>query len=85
TLQWAVSIVPITDYPPHFFIRPALKSDWKQIPGRTKPIIRILFRTVIVVDETVFAGVKYDGPDANFLSVIKNNWSKTLKQFPGKF
>jgi hypothetical protein len=40
---------------------------------------------VIVVDETVFVGVKYDGPDANFLSVIKNNWSSTLKQFPGKF
>jgi hypothetical protein len=29
---------------------------------------------VIVVDETVFVGAKYDGPDANFLSVIKNNW-----------
>ncbi|KAA6378797.1 MAG: hypothetical protein EZS28_025677, partial [Streblomastix strix] len=35
--------------------------------------------------ETVFVGVKYDGPDANFLSVIKDNWSSALKQFPGKF
>ncbi|KAA6382747.1 MAG: hypothetical protein EZS28_021728 [Streblomastix strix] len=73
TLQWAVSIVSITDNSPRFFIRLDLKSDWNQIPVSTKPIIRNSFRAVIVIDGTVFAGVKYDGHDANFLSVIKNN------------
>ncbi|KAA6361685.1 MAG: hypothetical protein EZS28_042788, partial [Streblomastix strix] len=85
TFQWAVSVVPITDNSPRFFTRPSPKQDQKQIPGSTKPIVRISFQAVIVVDETVFVGVKYDGPDANFLSVIKDNWSSALKQFPGKF
>ncbi|KAA6385023.1 MAG: hypothetical protein EZS28_019448, partial [Streblomastix strix] len=85
TFQWAVSVVPITDNSPHFFTRPAPQSDVKQVPGSTKPIVRISFRAVIVVDETVFVGVKYDGPDANFLSVIKDNWSFALKQIPSKF
>ncbi|KAA6375272.1 MAG: hypothetical protein EZS28_029202, partial [Streblomastix strix] len=85
SFQWAVSVVPISDNSPRFFTRPAPKSDQKQVTGSTNPIVRISIRAVIVVDETVFVGVKYDGPDANFLSVIKNNWSSTLKQFPGKF
>ncbi|KAA6374561.1 MAG: hypothetical protein EZS28_029911, partial [Streblomastix strix] len=85
SFQWAVSVVPITDNSPRFFTRPAPKQDQKLIPGSTKPIVRISFRALIVVDETVFVGVKYDGPDANFLSVIKDNWSSALKQFPGKF
>ncbi|KAA6365493.1 MAG: hypothetical protein EZS28_038980, partial [Streblomastix strix] len=39
----------------------------------------------IAVDETVFVGVKYDGPDSIFLSAIKDNWLSALKQFPKKF
>ncbi|KAA6373612.1 MAG: hypothetical protein EZS28_030861, partial [Streblomastix strix] len=46
-------------------------SDQKQVTGQTKPIARISFRAVIVVDETVFVGVKYDGSDANFISEEK--------------
>ncbi|KAA6354150.1 MAG: hypothetical protein EZS28_050323, partial [Streblomastix strix] len=85
TFQWAVSVVPITDNSPRFFTRPASQTDEQQDSWTTKPIVRISFRAVIVVDETVFVGAKYDGPDANFLSVIKNNWQSALKQFPGKF
>ncbi|KAA6318908.1 MAG: hypothetical protein EZS28_054885, partial [Streblomastix strix] len=85
TFQWAVSVVPITDNSPRFFTRPSLKQDQKHIPGQNKPIVRISFRALIVADETVFVGVKYDGPDANILSVIKDNWSSALKQFPRKF
>ncbi|KAA6382674.1 MAG: hypothetical protein EZS28_021800, partial [Streblomastix strix] len=85
SFQWAVSVVPITDNSPRFFTRPAQKQDSKHSTGSTKPIVRISFRAVIVVDETVFVGVKYDGPDSNFLSVIKDNWSSALKQFPGEF
>ncbi|KAA6400614.1 MAG: hypothetical protein EZS28_003855 [Streblomastix strix] len=85
TFQWAVSVVPITDNSPRFFTRPSPKQDQKHIPGQNKPIVRISFRALIVADETVFVGVKYDGPDANILSVIKDNWSSALKQFPRKF
>ncbi|KAA6368048.1 MAG: hypothetical protein EZS28_036424 [Streblomastix strix] len=85
TFQWAVSVVPITDNSPRFFTRPQPQPGQKYISGSNKPIVRISFRAVIVVDETVFVGVKYDGPDANFLSVIKDNWSVSLKQFPKKF
>ncbi|KAA6394833.1 MAG: hypothetical protein EZS28_009638, partial [Streblomastix strix] len=85
TFQWAVSVVPTTDNSPRFFTRPSPKQNQKHVPGSTIPIVRISFRALIVVDETVFVGVKYDGPDANFLKVIKNNWSVSLKQFPGKF
>ncbi|KAA6394491.1 MAG: hypothetical protein EZS28_009981, partial [Streblomastix strix] len=85
TFQWAVSVVPITDNSPHFFTRPTPKQSGKQFSSTTKPLVRISFRAVIVVDETVFVGVKYDGPDAKILSVMKNNWAATLKQFPVKF
>ncbi|KAA6386876.1 MAG: hypothetical protein EZS28_017597 [Streblomastix strix] len=85
TFQWAVSVVPITDNSPRFFTRPAPKQDQKTIPGQNKPIVRISFRAVIVVDETVFVGVKYDGPDAKYLSIIKAKWFSALKQFPIKF
>ncbi|KAA6355089.1 MAG: hypothetical protein EZS28_049384, partial [Streblomastix strix] len=85
TFQWAVSVVPITDNSPRFFTRPSPQNNEQQDNGLFKPIIRISFRAVIVVDETVFVGVKYDGPDANFLSAIKDNWSVSLKQFPKKF
>ncbi|KAA6368516.1 MAG: hypothetical protein EZS28_035958 [Streblomastix strix] len=85
TFQWAVSVVPIADNSPIFFTRPSPKVGQKSSIGANKPIVRISFRAVIVVDESVFVGVKYDGPDANFLSVIKNNWSVALKQFPRKF
>ncbi|KAA6393267.1 MAG: hypothetical protein EZS28_011206 [Streblomastix strix] len=85
TFQWAVSVVPISDNSPRFFTRPAQKLKGKQVPGANKPIVKISFRALIVVDETVFVGVKYDGPDANFLQVIKDNWSISLEQFPKKF
>ncbi|KAA6362187.1 MAG: hypothetical protein EZS28_042286, partial [Streblomastix strix] len=85
TFQWAVSVVPITDNSPRFFTRPSPKYDDQQDSGIYKPIIRISFRAVIAVDETVFVGVKYDGPDSIFLSAIKDNWLSALKQFPKKF
>ncbi|KAA6380396.1 MAG: hypothetical protein EZS28_024078, partial [Streblomastix strix] len=85
TFQWAVSVVPITDNSPRFFTRPTPILGSEYTSGATKPIIRISFRALIVVDETVFVGVKYDGPDANFLQVIKDNWSVTLQHFPKKF
>ncbi|KAA6373173.1 MAG: hypothetical protein EZS28_031300, partial [Streblomastix strix] len=85
TFQWAVSVAPITDNSPHFFTRPTPQTGQKQNNGATKPIVRISFRAIVVVDETVFVGVKYDGPEASFLSVIKNNSSVALRSLPGKF
>ncbi|KAA6401482.1 MAG: hypothetical protein EZS28_002985 [Streblomastix strix] len=85
TFEWAVSVVPITDNSPRFFTRPSQKQLEVNISRANKAIVRISFRAVIVVDETVFVGVKYDGPDANFLSVMKDNWCVGLKQFSEKF
>ncbi|KAA6386466.1 MAG: hypothetical protein EZS28_018009 [Streblomastix strix] len=53
TFLWAVSVVPITDNSPRFFSCTAPKSDKIQVQRSTKPIVRVSFRALIVVDEAV--------------------------------
>ncbi|KAA6391523.1 MAG: hypothetical protein EZS28_012949 [Streblomastix strix] len=42
------------------------------------PIVRVSFRAICVVDETVFVGFCYDGPDVSFMYNISEKMNETL-------
>ncbi|KAA6379929.1 MAG: hypothetical protein EZS28_024544, partial [Streblomastix strix] len=69
TFQWVLSMVPLSDDTPRFFTKPRTVNGTNQ----TRPIPRISFRAICAVDETVFIGLQYDGPDATFLNLLKQN------------
>ncbi|KAA6401945.1 MAG: hypothetical protein EZS28_002534 [Streblomastix strix] len=94
TFQWAVSVIPQDSKSSHQFTRPS--DDYKPIQEQENecnddnnfmsiddvPIVRVSFRALCVVDETVFVGLSYDGPDASFMYNVSEKMNETLGSIP---
>ncbi|KAA6391555.1 MAG: hypothetical protein EZS28_012919 [Streblomastix strix] len=95
TFQWAVSVIPQDSNSSHYFTRPSddyqlIKKQDNQINEEINnlmsiddvQIARVSFRALCVVDETVFVGLSYDGPDASFMYNVSEKMNETLGSIP---
>ncbi|KAA6353040.1 MAG: hypothetical protein EZS28_051433, partial [Streblomastix strix] len=95
TFQWAVSVIPQDSNSSHYLSRPS--DDYKLTQEQDNegneeinnfmsiddvPIVRVSFRALCVVDETVFVGLSYDGPDASFMYNVSEKMNETLGSIP---